>query len=85
MMVTRVHIKSKPTTFEVLVVKIVVGVERFLLANIYRPPADDIVAFLDELTDLEEALCIIGGHPILVGDLNCPGDTPRELNTDVVF
>ena len=49
--VTRVHIKSKPTTFEALVVKIVVGVERFSLANIYRPPGGEIIAFLDELTN----------------------------------
>ena len=62
-----------------LVVRITVGVERFLFANIYRPPGVDVVAFLDELSDLDEALAAMGGHLFFIGDFNVPGNTPNDV------
>ena len=61
-------------------VKLVVGCERFLLVSIYWPPDTDIVTILDELSDLEEFQSTTGGHPILLGDFNCTGALPLEID-----
>ena len=63
-----------------LVVRITVDVERFLLANIYRPPGVDVVAFLDELSDLDEVLAAMGGHLFFIGDFNVPENTPNDVD-----
>ena len=63
-----------------LVVRIVIGAERFFLANIYRPPGGDVVTFLDELSDLDETLTTLDGHLIYLGDFNTPGKAPSEIN-----
>ena len=68
LLVTRVLLKVTTTTFEVLVAKVISGVERFLIVNV-----DEITPFLDELSDLEDTLVSSGFHPILIGDFNCPG------------
>ena len=78
--VTRVSPKIKLDTFEVLVVRITVGVERFLLANLYRPPGVAVVAFLDELSDLDEALTEMGGHLFFIGNFNVPENTPNDVD-----
>ena len=50
--VTPDNLQTSTSTFEVLVVKLVVGCERFLLANIYQQPGVDNIAFLYELSDM---------------------------------
>ena len=52
------------------------GSERFLLINIYRPPHYIEAAFFDELSDFYDATTNLGGHPVLLGDINCLGNTP---------
>ena len=78
--VSRVTLKATPATFEVLVVRIIVGAECFLLANIYRPPGGDVVAFLDELTDLHDEMTVAGGHPVLIGDFNTLGKSAKVID-----
>ena len=60
-------------------VKLVIGCERYLLANIYRPPGVDIITILDELSDTEEFLFMTGGHSIPLGDFSCHGALPSEI------
>ena len=61
-------------------VRIIIGAERFFLANIYRPPGGDVVAFLDEISDLDDTLTTLGGHLINLGDFNTPGKAPSEID-----
>ena len=68
-----VKLSHTPTTFEAMVVNIVIGTERFVFASIYRFHGTSILDFLDELFELDECLCMVGRHPIIVGDSNCPG------------
>ena len=75
-----VMLQMSPSTFEVLVVKLVVSCERFLLANIYWSPGVDIIAFLDELSDMKEFLSMTRSHLILLGDFNCSGALPSEID-----
>ena len=75
-----VNIQTSPSTFKALLVKLVIGCERFLIANIYRPPGITIVTFLDDLSDVEEFLPPAGGHPILLDDCNCSGALPSEID-----
>ena len=84
MHVTPVTLATVPPTFDVQVVRLVIGAERFLLANIYRPPNTNINDFLDELSDLHEVLFALGGHPIFLGDFNCPGDASDQLDMRLV-
>ena len=74
-----VKLQTPPSTFEALMVKLVIDCARFLLVNIYWPSGIDIVAFLEELFDMEEFLSTTGGHPILLGDFICPGAFPVEV------
>ena len=54
------HLKGSPDTvlrlkaiaFEILVVKLIVGVERFFIIDMYRVPKSDIAAFFEELSDV---------------------------------
>ena len=50
-----VKLQMSPLTINALVVKLVVGCKRFLLANIYLQPGVNITAFLDKLSDMEES------------------------------
>ena len=76
--------EDKVRYFLVLVVRITVGIERFLLANIYRPPGFDVVAFLNELFELDEALAAMGGHLFFIGDFNVPGNTPNGVDKQML-
>ena len=62
-----------PSTLEVLAVNIIIGTQRFIIANIYGFHGFGVLDFLDELSELEEILSAAVGHLILVGDYNCPG------------
>ena len=93
---TRYHISLEPkgdagqatnVTFDVLMVTLVIGCERFLLTNIYRPPGIDIIAFLDELSDMESTTT--RGHPLsseiddrLNTCLSLDPEAAGQLNTD---
>lgn len=69
------------STFEFLVVRLVVGSEKFMLASIYRLQETSVETFLDDLSDLFDALSNSGGHPILAGDFNCPGTHPDTVDS----
>ena len=43
-------------TFEVFVVKLVIGAELLSLVNTHRPPSASIIQFIDELSDLDDPL-----------------------------
>jgi len=79
--VTQCQLKVNPSTFEFAAVRLAVGCQRFLIANIYRPPGTSITTFFDEISDLTDAMSSMGGHPILMGDFNCPGDCPNKVDT----
>jgi len=51
-----------------------------LLIAIYRPPGALPTLFFDELSDLFDAMCSAGGHPILTGDVNCPGTSSNTID-----
>ena len=78
--VALVLLKITPSAFVVLLVRIIIGAERFFLANIYQPPGGDVVTFLDEFSDLDETLTILGGYLIYLGDFNTPRKAPNELD-----
>ena len=78
--VVPVVLRSCPSAFDVQVVRFSVCAERFLLANVYRPPRTDINRFLDELSDVLDEIGSLGGHPVILGDFNCPGDAPTKLD-----
>ena len=67
-----------------MVVDIVVGTDRFVLASIYRFHGKSILDFLNELSKLDECLCTVGGHPIIVEDFNCPGTSEEWSITDLI-
>ena len=79
--ITQRPVHTTSTTFEVIVIRLIVGNEKFIIANIYRPPGTSITSFFDELSDLFDQMCCEGGHPILVGDFNCPGDGPDRVDS----
>ena len=81
---TPVTLATIPPTFDVQVVRLVIGAERFLLANIYRPPNTNINDLLEELSGLHEVLSAPDGHPIFIGDFNCPGDAPDKQDMRLV-
>ena len=58
--VTRISVKMTTIIFEDFIVKVVLGIERFLLVNIYRSQDAEIIAFLNELMD---TLVSSGGPP----------------------
>ena len=63
-----------PTTFEFQLVDMLVGKNKSVLCNIYRPPNTSISRFLEELSDFLEVLIVHAGNKlILCGDFNCPG------------
>ena len=68
-----VKLPQTPTPFEAMVVNIVVGTKRLVLASVDRFHDMSILDLLDELFELNECLCTVGGHPIIVGDFNCSG------------
>ena len=71
---SRVTLKATSAAFEVLVVRIVVGLNVFSSSTyIPLPPGGDVVAFLDELSDLDDEMTVAGGHPVLIDDFNTPG------------
>jgi hypothetical protein len=39
---------------------------------------------MEELSDLHEVLSALGGHPILLGVFNCPGNAPHKYDTRLV-
>ena len=51
---------------------IIIGTQRFIIANIYGFHGFGVLDFLDEPSELEEILSAAGDHLILVGDYNCP-------------
>ena len=48
-----VKLPQNPTTFEVMVVNIVVGTERIVLASVYHFHGSSKLDFLDELSELD--------------------------------
>jgi hypothetical protein len=84
MTVVPVTLKLCPTSFDVQVVRINIGTERFLFVNTYRPPRTDINCFLDELSDVVDEVdevVSLGMHLVILGDFNCPGDAPTEFDS----
>jgi len=79
--ITQCQLDTASTTFEFVVVRLVIGSVKFVIANIYRPPGTSISSFFEDMSNLYDAMCCEGGHPILVGDFNCPGDRPDEVDT----
>jgi len=65
-----------PLRFDAQIVRLITGNERFLFINIYRPPHYIEASFFDELSDFYDATTNLSGHPVLLGDINCLGNTP---------
>jgi len=78
--VTSVQLSAGPTTFDLQAVRLVVGLQRFLFVNVYRPPHTDIRRFLDELSDVLDEVGSLGCHTVILGDFNCPGDSPVSID-----
>src|SRR5208282_924873 len=65
---------------ELQLLRFAIGGTRFLLANVYRTHDHSIDVFVDELADVLDSMLLIGGHILLAGDMNCPGDTPTTID-----
>ena len=76
--------QSITTSCEVRTVRFAVGNNQFILANVYRSHNTSITTFYTELSDIIDRLLETGGHALLVGDLNCGGDTPSMLDHRLV-
>ena len=65
---------ATPTTFELLLVKIMNSTRDLIIAIIYRPPnsTSNPAEFGNELSDLIDS-GVVGSRFIICGDLNCPG------------
>ena len=68
------------STFESFVVNFIVVTGRLVLANINRPPSTEIIRFLDELAEQDDAFNAVGGHPIIWSDLNYSGSSRNPIN-----
>ncbi len=65
---------AEPTTFELLLVKIINCNLGMTVAIIYRPPNSNPSEFICEVSDLLDSGSL-GPRFIICGDLNCPGPT----------
>ena len=80
----RFTLTFKPSTFECLPVFITKGNVRTNFVLIYRPPPAPSAIFFDELSTLADALDHCPGLSYLLGDFNCPGQSPGDLDTRLV-
>ena len=52
----------------------------FILLGLYRPPSTNTDTFLEELSDILDAVNLTDRHPIILGDVNCPGSKPDDID-----
>jgi endonuclease/exonuclease/phosphatase (EEP) superfamily protein YafD len=74
---------SAHPSFELQLDKITSTTPSLIVANIYRPPQTSVVNFYDEIADLLIAITSHTNRVLLVGDFNCPGDTPTSINSEL--
>ena len=80
----RLSLPFKPTSFEYLLVYLLNKNVRTNFIAIYRPPPLPNSVFFDELNMLADSLDQVPGEFCLLGDFNCPGQTPGQLDSRLV-
>ena len=78
--VSTAKLPLSPSSFEMQAINLIVGNINFTLLGIYRPPSTNTDTFLEKLSDVLDAVNLTDRHSIILGDVNCPGSKPDDID-----
>ena len=79
-----IHLHFQPTSFEMQPLLIYSSTPPILVINIYQPHSPPTSVFYDELSSLLSSVVVEStARLVLCGDVNCPGDDDRSVNSSL--